>query len=259
MKTKTELRLTFNEDEDNYDRFRPTYVPELFRDIAHYAKIDQTKKVLEIGVGTGQATLPFLLTGCQLTGIELGDRLAAFTRQKFSDYPNFSIINTAFEDVIIKPDTYDLIYSATAFHWIDENFGYPKVFNSLKPGGTLALFWNHPYVNRDNDAVHQAVQKVYQKYRPSDKIIREFTTDDLKPIRTVLQKQHFHNIITRLYRQTRILTSTEYLMLLNTYSDHRSLSQELKKYFEQDLLKTIDRCGGQIRIYDTIDLYLAKK
>lgn len=48
-------------------------------------------------------------------------------------------------------------------------------------------------------------------------------------------------------------------MLLNTYSDHRSLSQELKKYFEQDLLKTIDRCGGQIRIYDTIDLYLAKK
>lgn len=36
-------------------------------------------------------------------------------------------------------------YSATAFHWIPEEIGYPKVIQMLKPHGTLALFWNKPF------------------------------------------------------------------------------------------------------------------
>ena len=50
-------RFTFNEDVENYEKWRPTYCEELFEDIMTYSQIGQGKKALEIGIGTGQATI----------------------------------------------------------------------------------------------------------------------------------------------------------------------------------------------------------
>lgn len=47
--------------------------------------------------------------------------------------------------------------------------------------------------------------------------------------------------------------------LLNTYSDHRALPVEVKNNFEIDMKNAIDEVGIKINIYDTIDLYLARK
>lgn len=52
-------RLTFNEDVENYDKWRPTYCDQLFKDILEYSQVENGKKVIEIGIGTGQATKPF--------------------------------------------------------------------------------------------------------------------------------------------------------------------------------------------------------
>ncbi len=54
-----DLRLTFNMDAPTYDRFRPTYTNELFDDVIRFSSLDRNKRALEIGIGTGQATLPF--------------------------------------------------------------------------------------------------------------------------------------------------------------------------------------------------------
>ena len=89
-----DLRTTFNKDEYNYDKARPGYPGELFEDIFDYADLCSDSNVLEIGIGTGQATLPFLQQGCKLTAVELGDRLAGYCKQKFSAFDNFSIINS---------------------------------------------------------------------------------------------------------------------------------------------------------------------
>ncbi|WP_243158968.1 class I SAM-dependent methyltransferase [Clostridium perfringens] len=126
-------RFTFNEDVMNYEKWRPTYCEELFHDIMEYSKLDRHKKALEIGIGTGQATLPFLKTECDLIAIELGENLAEFSKNKFKDYKNFNILNVPFEDFKCDENTFDLIYSATAFHWIDEKIGYPKALKLLKP------------------------------------------------------------------------------------------------------------------------------
>lgn len=57
-------RMTFNEDVENYDKFRPTYPRELFREIIDYANLDLKKHSLEIEIGIGKATTPILETGC---------------------------------------------------------------------------------------------------------------------------------------------------------------------------------------------------
>ena len=86
---KTSLRTAFNEDAQNYDIARPDYPEELFTDILSY--LDERKagkSAIEIGIGTGQATKPFLDAGFQVTAIELGDKLAAYAAEKFRAYPS---------------------------------------------------------------------------------------------------------------------------------------------------------------------------
>lgn len=113
-----ELRLKFNEDELNYDHFRHTYPDELFKDIISYSSVDKESNSLEIGIGTGQATESILQTGCRITAIELGDKLSSFVKGKFKKYNNFKVINADFMTLPLESDSYDLVYCATAFHWL---------------------------------------------------------------------------------------------------------------------------------------------
>lgn len=252
-------RFTFNEDASNYDKWRPTYCKELFSDIIDYSKLDKNKRTLEIGIGTGQATLPFLSTECDLTAIELGENLAEFSKNKFKDYKNFNIKNISFEDFKCNSNTFDLIYSATAFHWIDESVGYPKAFNLLKPNGTLALFWNKPFIGRKDDFLHQRIQDIYEKYKPSNTNPIENDENHYKELLKRLKKYGFKDVKLKLYHQTRIFNSYDYISLLNTYSDHRIMNPKIKEQFEKEIRQAILENNNSLKIYDTIELYLARK
>lgn len=251
--------LTFNKDVINYDKYRPRYCPQLFNDIISYSPLNQSKSALEIGIGTGQATLPFLNTGCSLKAIELGHELTKFSKKKFSEFNNINIENISFENFKPSPKSFDLIYSATAFHWIEEKIAYPKVFDMLKSGGTLALFWNRPYVARENDLLHKEIQSIYSKYRPSNNKIIEIDTEKYQKRIETIKKYGFENIEFKLYHQTRQFNAEDYMGLLNTYSDHRSMPMKTKKLLESEIFTTIKNFDDKLYIYDTIDLYLAKK
>ncbi len=66
MATVKGLETTFNTVYSEYDKWRPTYVTKLYEDIFAYKQINQSSNVLEIGIGTGQATMPILEKGCSL-------------------------------------------------------------------------------------------------------------------------------------------------------------------------------------------------
>lgn len=255
-----ELKLKFNEDAGNYDQWRPTYVPELFHEVIRHSGLNENKRALEIGIGTGQATLPLLNTGCITTAVEIGENLAEYSRQKFAGYTNLEVINTDFESWQCDNDTFDLIYSATAFHWIPEEIGYPKVYDLLKHGGTLALFWNHAYVNRADDILHREIRKIYNKYRPTDhKNPAEFSKEDCNQKIEIIQHYGFSDVYSKLFYQTRCFTPEGYIALLNTYSDHRALPEDVKNGLENEITHAIMNHGGKLNVYDTIDLYLASK
>ncbi|MGI6004923.1 MAG: class I SAM-dependent methyltransferase [Christensenellales bacterium] len=254
-----DLRLKFDEDAPNYDRWRPAYAAELFRDIIGYSQLDSAKRALEIGMGTGQATLPILQTGCSVTAVEIGRGLAEYARRKFAASPGLEVINIDFESFEAGNSRFDLIYSATAFHWIPQELGLAKAYGLLKPGGTLALFWNHAFVNRRDDPLHVEIQKAYDKYRPPEKPLREFDESACKAYADKLAAFGFAEVTARIYRQTRSFNARDYIALLNTYSDHRALPGHVKGALESEIAQAIQRAGDELTIYDTMDLYLARK
>ncbi|HEY2057143.1 MAG TPA: methyltransferase domain-containing protein, partial [Amycolatopsis sp.] len=73
---REQLRTTFGEDAGRYDRARPGYPAAVFEDF------EAGTRVLEIGCGTGQASVPLAARGCVLTAVELSADLAAVASAK---------------------------------------------------------------------------------------------------------------------------------------------------------------------------------
>ena len=263
-----ELRLTFNEDASNYDKLRPRYTKELFDDVISFSSLNRDKRALEIGIGTGQATLPFLETGCRVTAIEIGDKLAQFSREKFKHFKKFEVINQDFESVQLDENTYDLIYSASAFHWIPQETGLPKVYGLLKSGGVFAWFSNTPGPSSEHWNIHEALQKVYYRYRqffggekpPLDQeIMKQQFKEKLLRRHKVLKQYGFADVTDQLYYGTRTLNAKDYVTLLSTYSNHRVIPDESRIPFLNEIADAIDRCGGEFTLCDTMLLCMGRK
>ena len=73
------------------------------------------------------------------------------------------MIVSAFEDARIDDETYDLIYAASAFHWVDPAVGCPKAYRLLKNGGTFALFRNNA-ISSDGGLLGDKIRAAYDKY-----------------------------------------------------------------------------------------------
>ena len=86
MADRRRLRTTFEEVPELYDRARPHYPAELFGDLVSFGRLGPGSRVLEIGCGTGQATLPLAERGFEVVCVELGAGLAEVARRKLAGF-----------------------------------------------------------------------------------------------------------------------------------------------------------------------------
>ncbi|MCL2003527.1 MAG: class I SAM-dependent methyltransferase [Oscillospiraceae bacterium] len=274
MKTgwERENRVHFDAIVANYDKMRWDYPAELFADIFEYLGAGH-KTALEIGAGTGKATTPFLKAGYDVTAVEMGANMTAFLLDKFQEQANFKVINAAFEDAELPNDSYDLVYAASAFHWVDAQVGCPKVFRLLKNGGVFALFRNNP-VQNDRSETHDEIQEVYEKHYYSHyktdkrpiKISQMQYEDFLKPAEIYrgfrfesLEQYGFTDIAMKLYNASRTYGADEYISLLETMSDHRAMSEESRTVLYAGIKEVILKHGGQLKIDYIFQLYMGRK
>ena len=135
---------TFISREEAMEDFKAQYPDEeLFQDLFEYQPIGPDSRALEIGMGSGKASKPFLDRGCELIGLEPGAWLARCSLAKYGRTPRFRLEQTTLQDYVCPEGVFDLVYAATAFHWIPEEYGYRRVHALLRPGGAFARFAYH--------------------------------------------------------------------------------------------------------------------
>jgi SAM-dependent methyltransferase len=137
-----QARVVFDRFADLYDDGRPGYPPEVFDELTRRCGLGRGARVLEIGCGTGQATRLLAASGAAIHCLEPGPALAKLAQKNLADAPNVMIETTAFEVAHQRPGSYDMVVSATAFHWIDPNVSFTKAARLLRPRGSLALLTN---------------------------------------------------------------------------------------------------------------------
>ncbi len=264
MNSRNNLGATFDTEAVLYDKMRPGYVDELYRAIFDYININEDSRVIEVGSGTGQATEPVLKTGCALTAVEYGGNLSRILNEKFGAYKQFSLITDKFENAVFEENTYDLVFSATAFHWIPEETGYPKVFSVLKPGGAFARFANRPHNSKNDPDLAHEIDELYSFYYNSYYDIKSgtkkwFTEEKAREISLIPAKYGFIDIQYELFYRERVFNAEDYIGLLGTYSDHIAIGEKIRNEFFSKIAEAINRHGGVITISDTLDLELARK
>ena len=243
-----------------YEKRRPNYGIQLFEDVIKYSAITSSKSIIEIGCGTGQATEPFLSTNCKVTAVELGENLASYTRGKFNEYKTLNVLQCSFEDYECDDNKFDMLYSASAFHWIPDEIGYKKAYRIIKKGGTIALFWNKPSVNSKDNPLYKKIQLIYNQFLPHWSQMS--TDEDKSKYSDTINKMGlygFTDIEFKLYNNTRKMNGDDYIELLNTYSDHIALDKSIQKPFFNAIRTAIEEFGNELIINDTVELYLARK
>jgi SAM-dependent methyltransferase len=255
-------RTSFDRIASLYDRYRPGYPSAVFEDAISLSHIPADGRILEIGCGTGQATIPFARRGYTIDCIELGANLATLARQNLAVYPNVKISIGTFEMWNNETASVDLVVSATAFHWIDPAVGYQKVARVLKPNGAIALFWNK-HVQTDKSAdFFQAVQTVYERIAPN--LALKFSgllhPDEIPtPVRDEIDRSGLFGTVTiRKYKWDKAYEAADYINLLNTQSDIQILDNAIRDRLFESITELINTqfTGRITQEYLTI-LYLA--
>lgn len=259
-------RMHFDEIVLNYDTIRPNYPNKLFADIFKYAGADNVKKALEIGAGTGKATAPFLNAGYDVTAVEIGANMAEFLLEKFKGYKDFSVIITAFEDAVLEDCSYDLIFAASSFHWVNAEIGCPKAFRLLKSGGAVALF-RYNILSEDSKEIQTVYEKYFHShYKYNKKPVKKSRETYRDPIEIFygygfsdLSVYGFRDVTMNLYDVKQIYSVDEYITFLDTLSDHRHLPQDNRMALYAGIKEAIQRQGGCYKVDYVFQLYMGRK
>ena len=246
------LRTTFEGVPELYDRARPTYPDEIFDDLVALGQLPNRARLVEIGCGTGQATLELAERGYQVTCVELGEQLAAIARRKLSPFPTVEVINANFENWQPSHADFDAVLAFTAFHWIAPEVRYSKAASLLRDNGTLAIVSTQHVLPHDGDSFFLEVQEDYEAVVPEDPSTKAGAPTHPDSIQDLSEEiaasGFFRNLSARRYLWDVTYTADEYIGVLNTYSGHRALDDDTRERLLARIHQRVEaRPGGKVR------------
>jgi len=230
----------------------------MIADVAQAANLNACSRALEIGPGTGQATRMLEPLVGYILAVESGANMAAFLRKNFPQ-AKLDIVVSKFENLKAPAQSFDLIYAAQSFHWIEPQTGLQKCAELLKPAGSLALFWNNK--RELPEPLAQSLREIYDLHFPEeqDKKVGIKGVMNQNPALELEQSGLFCQVERKEYPWEEEYKTGKYLKLLDTYSDHIILPKESRAALFSDISALLNTNAGRIRIPYLTELYLARK
>jgi SAM-dependent methyltransferase len=253
-----ELRTTFNDVAEIYDEVRPGYPEQLIEDAISLSVIPSGGSILEIGCGTGKATLPFARCGYAMLCLELSKNMASLAAEHCRPYTRIDIQNISFEEWPLQKKAFDLAICAEAFHWISPDIRLVKTVASLKTGGSIALFWHGHHGG--NSGFFQAADEIYRERAPQLIEMKSTPSEELQrqTVEEVEGSDLFGKVVVRRYPWREMYTAERYVKLLSTYSPIQRLAENVRQSVLADIRELIGRHGGVVESEYTSRLYVAR-
>lgn len=152
---------SFDAVADLYSRVRPGYPEALFEDLAQVTGLGLAWRVLEVGCGAGQATGDLAARVGRVTALDPGPALIEAARARTSAKVEWVV--GRFEDYV-PAQTFDLIASAQAWHWVDPAVGFERAAAMLAKDGWLAIFGHVPSLSPEPFAT--PFRAVFDRHAP---------------------------------------------------------------------------------------------
>jgi SAM-dependent methyltransferase len=257
-----------------YDEIRPSYPESLIQDVISKTDVKYSDSILEIGPGTGKATIQFAEKGFAIHGVESGEDMAAIFREKCAKYEKVSLDVVPFEQWKCQEDKrYDMIFSAQTFHWLDPEVKYERCHKLLKDNGYLVLFWytpsddELPETREIEDKINDIIERYTLNYsvnkgKPERRAHNGEVSEDER--KAEIEASGLFHLVEKLeYTQETRNNARQYLKVRKSVPAFASI---LDKLDEKDVVKmdseieeVINSYGGYLGTKFEFTLYIAKK
>ena len=248
FKGKTIFNASFDVFAETYHSVRPGYPAQLYEDIRGLCGIGKESRLLEIGAGSGIATLELVKLGGHVVAIEPGSHLAAIARKQTAKFPNVEVLEETFES-FESSESFDAILAFTAYHWIDQGIGYQKVRDLLDDAGSLVLVWNSFFLS--DSTVTVEVNRAYHEYLPdaypNESTVGEVNEGVLSKLhrreQEVVQNPLLYTVGIRKYYTAYNYTAEMYPKLLNTFPKIVEVPEEKRQKFFARISEIVGKRG----------------
>ena len=260
---REQLRATFDAAAELYQAARPEYPQELYDALIAAAALGAGDRLLEVGCASGKATLPLARRGFRITCVEMGAALAATARRALGDFSEVQVVEGAFE--AWEPalaERFDLVFAATAWHWIDPSIRYERAWQLLRPGGHLA-FWSATHVfPEQGDPFFVEIQEVYEEIGeglPDGAIWTR--PGELADSRDEIEGSGlFENVLVREFDWEVVYDADSYLRLLDTFSNHIAMQPwQRERLYSEIRRRLAQRPDGRLRRHWGAVLHVARR
>lgn len=245
----TPIGESFGDDPERYDRARPDY-PRALIDRIVAGRPDRT--VLDVGCGTGIAARQFQAAGCEVTGVEPDERMAAYAAER-----GLRVEIAKFEDWDPAGRVFDTLTAGMTWHWVDPAAGAAQAARVVRPGGRIALFWNAFQAPPD---LAKAFARVYAEILPDHPMYQHGARAGKDVYAPLLAgtAERLHDAGFEQGEQwrdewQRTYTRTEWLDLFPTFGGHALLPREKVAALQEAIGAQVDAVGGEFVVeYATV-------
>lgn len=128
---------------DAIERHLPGYPPALFELVQRELSLPAQPVVVDVGCGSGRATMVMARLGWRVTGVDPDEAaLAVLSARARAEALEITAVTATAESTHLRSASADGVTAAHAFHWFDGPAALVEMARLTRPGGGVALFWN---------------------------------------------------------------------------------------------------------------------
>ncbi|WP_192498369.1 class I SAM-dependent methyltransferase [Halorussus halophilus] len=159
----------FESAEEYYAEHRPDYADEIFDYLQRRFDLNESARVLDLGCGAGQLTIPLAARAGEVVGMDPNEEMLRQARERVSAADSASeddIRWVAGSDVDLHDEMgpFRLTTMGRAFHWMDQESTLEQLRRITESGGGVALVTDSEWLTKGTEDWQSEVYDLVAEY-----------------------------------------------------------------------------------------------